>query len=111
MTEMPLAYGYMRAPDDADDKEIERIEQQLYDYAALADLEMVGVYCEQSDVLAPHRFVEVLERESIRHVIVPSLPQISDHPAIQVVIVQLIQFSAGARLHDASRFMEQDDEA
>ncbi|WP_314410106.1 hypothetical protein [Streptomyces sp. DSM 40484] len=111
MTEMPLAYGYMRTPDDADDKEIDRIEQQLYDYAVFAGLEMVGVHCEQSDVLAPDRLVEILERKNIRHVIVASLEQISDHPAMKIVIVQLIQFSAGARLHEADRFKDQGDEA
>lgn len=102
MTEKPIAYGYMRVREDASDQELLLIEDRLHDYAETHGLRLVHTYYEDGPGISPNRLVRRLIRDDVRHVIVPSLVQISEHPLLRLLVSEAISLDAGALLYETS---------
>ncbi|MFE5191818.1 hypothetical protein [Streptomyces sp. NPDC056628] len=101
------AYGYMRLRADASDDELVVVESQLYSCAGKHGLRLVDTYYEEGPGIAPSRLIRRLIREDVRHVVVASLAQITEHPMMQLLVSEAIALDAGALLYEASEFREQ----
>ncbi|MFF5004755.1 hypothetical protein ACFY3G_18225 [Streptomyces phaeochromogenes] len=102
-----IAYGYMRLRADVDEDELAVIEGQLYGCAEKHGLRLADMYYEDGPGIAPSRLIRRLIRDDVRHVIVPSLVQITEHPLLQLLVSETITLDAGALLYEASEFREQ----
>ncbi|MFD4785795.1 recombinase family protein [Streptomyces sp. NPDC058459] len=98
MTTKPVAYGYMRVRQDTRDTDLRAIEEKFKRYAERNGFELRAIVEEDDGVLKLDRFVHTVRQENVAHVLVASLDQISTQPAVQAVLVQLIQ-AAGAAVH------------
>ncbi|MFG2377627.1 recombinase family protein [Streptomyces sp. NPDC048504] len=101
MTESPTAYGYMRVPKDASDNEVRALEEQIESYAQRCGFDLRGIHEEHDGVLMLDLMARTVQEDNVKHVIVPSLENLSTHLAVQVVMVQMIH-AAGAALHNVS---------
>lgn len=101
MTDAPIAYGYMRVLKEASDDEVRALEEQIERYAARCGLDLRGIHYERDGVLMLDLMAETVSECDAKHVIVPSLENLSTHLAVQVVMVQMIH-AAGAALHIVS---------
>ena len=102
MTDAPKAFGYIRLRNDTDDHELALIENGIIKFAEAHDLRLVHTHYEEGPGIAPSRLVRRLIRDNIRHVIVLSLEQITEHPLMQLLVLEAITEDAGALLHEAS---------
>ncbi|MGJ5826014.1 hypothetical protein [Streptomyces ossamyceticus] len=102
MKEKPIAYGYMRVRKEASDQELKLIDDQLHAYAQAHNLWMTYTYYEWGPGISPHLLVRRLIRDDVRHVIVPSLVQITEHPLMQFIVSESVTLDAGALLYEAS---------
>jgi len=102
MTKNLIAYGYMRVHNSASDQELMLIENQLHAYARAHDLWLTDIHYEWGPGISPQHLVRRLIRDEVRHVIVPSLVQITEHPLMQVVVLDGITLDAGALLYETS---------
>lgn len=109
MNTTPIAYGYMRLRADVGEDELTLIESQLYGCAEKHGLRLIDTYYEEGPGIAPSRLIRQLIRDDVRHVIVPSLVQITEHPLLQLLVSETITLDAGALLYEASEFREQAD--
>jgi hypothetical protein len=107
--ELPTAYGYMRVRRDADDQELMLVEDRMRVCAASNGLRIVRTHYEWGPGLQPHQLVRRLIQNDVRHVIVPSLVQITEHPLMQLVVSEWITLDAGALLYEASSIYGQVD--
>jgi hypothetical protein len=78
MTDKPKAFGYMRLPPDADDRALIYIEDGILRFAEAHGLRLLHTYYEAGPGISPNRLIRRLIRDDIRHVIVPSLAQITE---------------------------------
>lgn len=102
MNELPIAYGYMRVDRNADDQELDLINDRMRKCAEAYGLRLVDTYYEWGPGIEPHLLVRRLIRDDVRHVIVPSLVQITNHRLMQLIVSELITLDGGALLYDAS---------
>ncbi|MYU10655.1 hypothetical protein GTZ78_08095 [Streptomyces sp. SID8361] len=102
MTEKPIAWGYVRLRDDTDDQELILIEDGIFKFAEAHGLRLTHTYYEEGPGISPSRLVRRLIREDVRHVIVPSLVQITEHPLMQLLVSEAITLDAGALLYETS---------
>ncbi|WP_216587744.1 hypothetical protein [Streptomyces brasiliscabiei] len=102
MTSTPIAYGYMRVRREATDQELKLIDDQLHAYAQAHNLWMTYTYYEWGPGISPHLLVRRLIRDDVRHVIVPSLVQITEHPLMQLLVSEAITLDGGALLYETS---------
>ncbi|MEU6757581.1 recombinase family protein [Streptomyces sp. NPDC046685] len=109
MNELPIAYGYMRVRQEADDQELQLIEDRLHACAASHGLRIIDTHYEWGPGIAPQRLVRRLIKDDIRHVIVPSLVQITEHPLMQLFVSEWITLDVGALLYEASSVYGQVD--
>ncbi|WP_060880966.1 hypothetical protein [Streptomyces scabiei] len=102
MTDAPKAYGYIRLRDTDDDRELYLIEERMHDFAESRGLRLVHTHYENGPGISPYRLIHRLIRDDVRHVIVPSLMQITGHPLLQLLVSEAITLDAGALLYEAS---------
>jgi hypothetical protein len=102
MADKPLAYGYMRLRPDVQEDELVVIDRQMYSCAERYGLRLVDVHYDEGPGIAPSRLVRRLVRDDVRHVVVPSLAQITEHPLMQLLVSESITLDAGALLYEAS---------
>lgn len=102
MNELPIAYGYMRVRQEASDQELKLIDDQLHAYAEAHNLWLTYTHYEWGLGISPERLVRRLIRDDVRHVIVPSLTQITEHPLMRLVVSEWITWDAGALLYETS---------
>ena len=99
----------MRLRPDVDEEELVIIESQLHACAEKRGLRLTDTYYEEGPGIAPSRLVRRLIRDDVRHVIVASMEQITEHPLLQLLVSEAITLDAGALLYEASEFREQVD--
>lgn len=109
MTSESRAFGYMRLRADADEQELVIIEDEMHNCAEAYGLRLVDTYYEEGPGIAPSRLIRRLIRDDVRHVVVPSLVQITEHPFMQVWISDAIRLDAGAQLYEASEMCRRAD--
>lgn len=102
MTSTPIAYGYVRVRKEASDQELKLIDDQLHAYARAHNLWLTYTHYEWGPGISPGRLVRRLIRDDVRHVIVPSLMQITEHPLMQLLVSEWITLDAGALLYETS---------
>lgn len=100
MTDTPVAYGYMRVHAGLGDDELRLMEEELSKYAEARGLELAHVLYEGDPGVSPDQLVRQLLRDDVRHVIVPSLEQITEHRIIGELLETAIEREAGAVLHE-----------
>jgi hypothetical protein len=91
----------MRVRPDADDEELLLIGDRLHACAALHGLRITDTHYEWGPGIAPQHLVRRLIKDDVRHVIVPSLMQITEHPLMQLLVSEWITLDAGALLYEA----------
>ena len=96
----PLMYGYLRVPSDAEDDEIDCIEQQLKCYAATEGFSYAMTFYEYSpgSRAALAELTHELRRAGARHVVVPSLAHLSAHPLLCTLVVESLGERADVRV-------------
>ncbi|MGW0864702.1 hypothetical protein [Streptomyces sp. NPDC002611] len=109
MAEKPIAWGYVRLRDDTDNQELLLIEDGIFQFAEAHGLRLTHTYYEEGPGISPTRLVRRLIRDDIRHVIVPSLVQITEHPLMQLFVSEAITEDAGALLYETSGIYGQAD--
>lgn len=92
----------MRLRADADEQELLLIEDRMHDCADAHGLRLVATHYEEGPGIAPGRLIRRLIAGDIRHVIVPSLMQITEHPLLRFMVAEAITLDAGALLYEAS---------
>lgn len=102
MKKSPIAYGYMRVRRDASDQELKLIDDRLHACADAHGLWLTHTHYEWGPGIEPHRLVRRLIQDDVRHVIVPSLMQITEHPLMRLMVSEWITLDAGALLYEAS---------
>lgn len=102
MNELPIAYGYMRVRREADDQELQLIEDEMRRFAVAQGLRLVYIHYESGPGISPGRLARRLIRDDVRHVIVPTLAQITEHPLLQTIVAEAITLDGGALLYKAS---------
>ncbi|WP_411080862.1 hypothetical protein [Streptomyces sp. cmx-18-6] len=100
MTDNPIAYGYVRVRPDVDEEELRLVENELGKYAEAHGLELDCIHYEDGPGIRPGRLVRRLLRNGVRHVIVPSLAQITEHRIVGESVEEAIEWDAGAVLHE-----------
>lgn len=97
----PLAYGYMRVPDDIPDRKVRDMEQKLkayaealgYEYATIFHEFQCGVYDAWRDLTTE------LQRADAHHVLVPSMSHIAHSPLLRVGVLERLEDEAKAEVH------------
>src|SRR6266542_5310565 len=92
----PLMYGYMRVRGDESDDELRRKEMAL---RACADIEgywLVLIFHEYGQQQAFAELIECCKRQDVRHVIVPSLRDLSAHPLVRTSMLSQLERQANA---------------
>lgn len=102
MPEHHEAWGYVRLRDNLDDYALVVIESGISRFAETHALHLVHTYYEEGPGISPGRLVRRLIRDDVRHVIVPSLVQITEHPYLQLLVSEAITLDAGALLYETS---------
>lgn len=102
MKKEPIAYGYMRVRQEASDQELKLIEDRMHAYADARGLRLTYTHYEWGPGLQPHYLIRRLIQDDVRHVIVPSLMQITEHPLMQAIVADWISLDAGALLYETS---------
>ncbi|EKX60612.1 hypothetical protein [Streptomyces ipomoeae] len=102
MKEKPIAYGYMRVRKEASDQELKLIDDRMHACADAHGLWLTYTHYEWGSGIEPHRLIRRLIKDDVRHVIVPSLVQITEHPLMQFIVSESITLDAGALLYEAS---------
>lgn len=102
MTSEPRAFGYMRLRADADEQELLIIEGRMYECAQAHGLRLIATHYEDGHGIAPSRLIRRLIAGDVRHVVVPSLMQITEHPLLRLMVAEAITLDAGALLYEAS---------
>ncbi|MFJ8400171.1 hypothetical protein ACIQ9K_06785 [Streptomyces microflavus] len=102
MTDTPIAYGYVRIRCDVAEDELRLVEKELSSYADAHGLDLARIYYDDGPGITPDRMVQRLVRDAVRHVIVPSLAQITEHRLVGELMEAAVEREAGATLHEAS---------
>ncbi|MDN3263291.1 hypothetical protein QWJ26_26475 [Streptomyces sp. CSDS2] len=92
----------MRLREDATEQELLLIEGRMYECAQAHGLHLVATYYEEGPGVTPSRLIRKLIRDDVRHVVVPSLMQITEHPLLGLMVAEAITLDAGALLYEAS---------
>ncbi|WP_433518028.1 recombinase family protein [Nonomuraea sp. CA-143628] len=77
----PLIYGYLRAPDETPDDELDRLVSELQRYAETEGFCYATTFFEyqEGSRSAFEELVAELKRAEARHVVVPSMDHLSGH--------------------------------
>jgi hypothetical protein len=86
----PLACGYMRITDELTDEEIRQLECGLRKFAEAEGFRLTEVHheYESGHYDTFYDLVAEVKRTQIRHVVLPSLAHLSDHPWLQVQLLR-----------------------
>lgn len=101
MTDNPIAYGYVRVRPDVGDDDLRLIEKELHTYAEAHALRLAYIHYDGGPGLTPSDLVRRLLRNDVRHVIMSSLSQITEHRLLALRVEEAIEWDAGAELHEA----------
>jgi DNA invertase Pin-like site-specific DNA recombinase len=97
----PLIYGYLRVAEEMDDAMIRRDEEALATFAATEGYCLGAIFheYERGSIAAFTELLHALRRSETRHVVVPSLVQLSGNPMLQRTMVREAALYAGATIH------------
>ena len=91
----------MRVRREASDQELKLIDDRMHACAEAHGLRLTYTHYEWGPGIQPHLLVRRLIRDKVRHVIVPSLMQITEHPLMQFIVSESVTLDAGALLYEA----------
>ncbi|MGW5336380.1 recombinase family protein [Streptomyces bauhiniae] len=94
----PLIYGYLRAPDETSDDELDRLVSELQRYAEAEGFCYATTFFEiqEGSRSAFEELVAELRRAEARHVVVPSLDHLSSHQLLCDHMVERLEHAANA---------------
>lgn len=97
-TVKPLMYGYMRAPDDVSDDELDRTVEEMQRFAETEGYCYATTFFEHQhgSRAAFDELIQELKRAEARHVVVPSLEHLSSHRLLCSSMVERMETSANA---------------
>ncbi|MGL5866525.1 MAG: recombinase family protein [Dermatophilaceae bacterium] len=94
----PLMYGYLRAPEEMPDDDLDRAVHHLQRYAETEGYCYATTFLEyepgSQDAFA--ELIAELKRAEARHVVVPSLEHLSSHRLIRASMVDRLELDASA---------------
>jgi DNA invertase Pin-like site-specific DNA recombinase len=98
MTVKPLMYGYMRAPDDVPDDELDRTVDEMQRFAETEGYCYAATFFEYEpgSRAAFDELIQELKRAEARHVVVPSLEHLSSHRLLCSSMVERLGADANA---------------
>jgi hypothetical protein len=101
-TVTPLMYGYMRAPDDVPDDDLERVVREMRCFAETNGFCYGTTFFEnqRGSRVAFDELTAELQRAKARHVIVPSLAHLSTHPILLNHLVEQLAHCVGAEVFE-----------
>lgn len=94
------AYGYLRVLDATAD-EVEVLEKQLDEYAKAHNLVLLDIRKDRYRLLRLGELSAWLIERDIRHLIIPSIEHITDHPIARMLFYEAVYMDAYAELHEA----------
>ena len=96
----PFTYGYLCLP-DGDDQAVRSLEFGLRRYAEENGLCLAALFHEGQPSIrtAWHALMVELQRADVRHVIVPSLSHVSNHPVLRANRLDWLEQVAHAEIH------------
>ncbi|GLZ30653.1 hypothetical protein Lesp02_28420 [Lentzea sp. NBRC 105346] len=96
----PLMYGYMRAPDDVPDDELDRTVDEMQRFAETEGYCYAATFFEYQDGsrAAFDELIQELKRAESRHVVVPSLEHLSSHRLLLYSMVERLEIDANAHV-------------
>jgi DNA invertase Pin-like site-specific DNA recombinase len=97
----PLVYGYLRICGDESDQDLQRLEQQIGDFAEAKGYCFATIFYETDNgrQAAFGELIEALKRTETRDVIVPSMDHISAHPALLCLMLTRLATEANAHVY------------
>lgn len=100
MTVKPLIYGYLRAPDEMPDDELDRLVSELQRYAEAEGFCYATTFFEYQagSRSAFEELVAELKRAESRYVVVPSLEHLSSHRLLLSSMVERLETDANAHV-------------
>lgn len=94
----PLIYGYLRAPDETPDEELDGLVSELQRYAEAEGYCYAATFFEYEpgSRAAFDELIQELKRAEARHVVVPSLEHLSSHRLLCSSMVERLEADASA---------------
>jgi hypothetical protein len=94
----PLMYGYMRAPDDLPDDELDRLVREMQRFAETEGYCYATTFLEYQtgSQAAFAELIAELKRAEARHVVVPSFEHLSSHRILCDSMVERLELDANA---------------
>ncbi|MEU0521903.1 recombinase family protein [Streptosporangium sp. NPDC006007] len=94
----PLIYGYLRAPDETPDDELDRLVSELQRFAEAEGFCYATTFfeCQEGSRSAFEELVAELTRAEARHVVVPSLEHLSGHRLLCGQMIERLECVANA---------------
>lgn len=94
----PLIYGYMRAPDDMSDADLDRAVDKMQRFAETEGFCYAATFFEyqHGSRAAFDELIQELKRAESRHVVVPSLEHLSSHRILCASMVGRLETDANA---------------
>lgn len=94
----PLMYGYMRAPDDVPDDELDRVVSEMRRFAETEGYCYATTFFEYQNGsrAAFDELIAELQRAEARHVVVPSFAHLSSHRILCSNMVERLELDANA---------------
>ncbi len=96
----PLIYGYMRAPDDVPDDELDRVVSEMRRFAVAEGYCYATTFFEYQNGsrAAFDELITELQRAEARHVVVPSSGHLSSHRILRGHLLKRLADDASARV-------------
>ncbi|MGH3613433.1 MAG: recombinase family protein [Pseudonocardia sp.] len=96
----PLMYGYMRAPDEVPDDDLDRAVHEMQHFAETEGFCYATTFFEyqHGSRAAFDELIEELKRAEARHVVVPSLEHLSSHRLLRGHMVDRLETDAHAHV-------------
>jgi DNA invertase Pin-like site-specific DNA recombinase len=93
-------YGYMRAPDDMPDDELDHAVHEMQRFAETEGFCYATTFFEYQpgSHLAFAELIQELKRAEARHVVVPSLAHLSSHRILLCSMVERLELDASAHV-------------
>lgn len=97
-------YGYMRAPDDVSDADLDRVVSEMQRFADTEGFCYATTFFEHQhgSRAAFDELIQELKRAEARHVVVPSLEHLSSHRILCASMVERMETHANAFVLTAS---------
>ncbi|HEY6422434.1 MAG TPA: recombinase family protein [Pseudonocardiaceae bacterium] len=94
----PLIYGYLRAPDDVSDDDLDRAVDQMRRFADAEGYCYATTFFEHQEGSRTvfDELIEELMRVEARHVVVPFLEHLSRHRILRNYLVERLELCADA---------------